>query len=84
MMTREQAVKFLRDRPYEFGHMVGFRKLTPLHNGWIREMVTGKDDATLQAHRGSYKTTCVSISLAIIMVLLPNRTILFMRKTDSD
>ena len=83
-MTREQAVKFLRDRPYEFGHMVGFRKLTPLHNGWIREMVTGKDDATLQAHRGSYKTTCVSISLAIIMVLLPNRTILFMRKTDSD
>ena len=47
-------------------------------------MITGKTDKTLQAHRGSYKTTCVSLSLAILMILLPNKRILFMRKTDSD
>ena len=47
-------------------------------------MVRGREDKTLQAHRGSYKTTCVSIALAEIIVLLPNLKTLFMRKTDAD
>lgn len=65
--------------------MVGFTKLRDdLHNEWIRSMVVGKDDETLQAHRNSFKTTCVAIALAIIMVLFPNDRILFLRKTDSD
>lgn len=83
-MNREQAVKFLLDTPYKFGHLVGFTKLTELHNKWILDMIRCKDDKTLQAHRGSYKTTCVSIALALIMVLLPNKKTLFLRKTDSD
>lgn len=33
---------------------------------------------------GSYKTTCVSIALALIMILLPNKRTMFLRKTDSD
>lgn len=64
--------------------MLGFTKLTELHNDWIIDMVCGKEDKTLQAHRGSYKTTCVSIALAIIIVLLPNQRTMFMRKTDTD
>lgn len=32
----------------------------------------------------TYKTTCVSISLALIMILFPNLRTLFMRKTDDD
>lgn len=47
-------------------------------------MVFGKEDKTLQAHRNSYKTTCVSIALADIIVLMPYLTTLFMRKTDLD
>ena len=47
-------------------------------------MIRGKEDKTLQAHRGSYKTTCVSIALSLIVVLLPNCKTLFMRKTDND
>ena len=47
-------------------------------------MVLGKDDKTLQAHRGSYKTTCVSIALAILIILFPNKRLAFMRKTDND
>ena len=47
-------------------------------------MVRGTDDKTLQAHRGSYKTTCVSIALSLIIVLLPSLKTLFMRKTDND
>ena len=83
-MTREQAVNFLLDHPVSFAHSLGFTKLTDLHNEWIQEMVMGKEDRTLQAHRGSYKTTCVSVALAIIFILLPNVRIFFMRKTDTD
>ncbi len=84
MLSRKDAVAFLLDKPYKLGHMLGFDKLTPLHNRWIVDMVRGKEDKTLQAHRGSFKTTCVSIALALIIVLLPNVRTLFMRKTDTD
>lgn len=47
-------------------------------------MLKGKEDKTLQAHRGSYKTTCVSIALTLIIILLPKLRTLFIRKTDDD
>ncbi len=83
-MTRQQAVKLLRINPRAFGVLLGFTKLSDIHNEWIKKMAFGKEDATLQGHRNSYKTTCLSIALAIIMILFPNRRILFMRKTDDD
>lgn len=84
MMDRATAIERLRDNPYKLGHALGFTKLTTLHNGWIKDMVVGKGDTTLQAHRGSYKTTCVSIALVIIIICFPNDKTLFLRKTDSD
>lgn len=83
-MTREQAIKILRDKPVKFAKLLGFTKLTDLHNEWIIDMVRGKEDETLMSHRASYKTTCVSVALAIIIILLPNKRTLFLRKTDSD
>lgn len=83
-MTRQQAVDFLLTNPYKLGHLLGFTRLTELHNVWLKEMIRGNEDKTLQAHRGSYKTTCVSIAIALIVVLLPNCKTLFMRKTDND
>lgn len=83
-MTRIQAAELLIHNPIAFGHAVGFDKLGALHNAWIQDMVRGSEDKTLQAHRGSYKTTCVSIALTEIIVLLPNLKTLFMRKTDAD
>ena len=84
MLTKLQAVEFLRDKPYQFGHLLGFNKLTEMHNNWIRQMAFGREDHTLQGHRASYKTTSLSIALALIMILLPNKRTLFMRKTDDD
>jgi predicted phage terminase large subunit-like protein len=84
LITRKQAVRILKEIPYKFGHSVGFTLLTELHNKWIKEMVFGKGDSTLQAHRGSYKTTCVSIAFALIIILYPNDKTLFMRKTDNN
>ena len=83
-MNRKDAVEFLRDRPVDYAHRLGFTKLTDLHNEWIKDMVCGVGDKTLQGARGTYKTTCVSFALAIIMMLLPNTRTLFMRKTVDD
>ncbi len=83
-MTREEAVRFLITQPYRLGHLLGFDKLTELHNRWIVDMVRGTQDATLQSHRGSYKTTCVSLALALLIILRPGCRTLFMRKTDGD
>lgn len=84
MLTREQALNILLKNPYKFGHLLGFTKLTPLHNEWIRKMISHPEDITLQAHRGSYKTTCVSIALSIIVIVKPTKKTMFMRKTDGD
>ena len=83
-MTREAAIAILLNEPVKIGYAVGFNKLSALHNRWIIDMIRGTHDKTLQAHRGSYKTTCVSIALACIFVLLPNKKTLFLRKTDAD
>ena len=83
-MTREAAIALLLNEPVKIGYAVGFDKLTAMHNRWIIDMIRGTQDKTLQAHRGSYKTTCVSIALACIFVLLPNKKTLFLRKTDAD
>jgi len=83
-MTRQQAIEFLTTRPADYAKMLGFTKLGSLHNDWIVDMVRGKEDKTLQASRGTYKTTCVSIALALIAILLPNKRTLFMRKTEGD
>ena len=84
MMTRQQAIEFLKYNPVKFAKMLGFTKLSSLHNKWIVDMVRGKDDKTLQSSRGTYKTTCVSVALALIIILLPNKRTMFMRKTDGD
>lgn len=83
-MTRQQAINLLKNTPIKFACMLGFDKLTELHNSWIKEMLCGKKDYTLMSHRASYKTTCVSFALAITIILLPKMRTLFIRKTDVD
>lgn len=83
-MTRKQALDFLLNNPAKWARMLGFTKLRSLHNDWIVDMVRGKEDETLQASRGTYKTTCVSLALSLIIMLLPNYRTMFMRKTDND
>ena len=81
---REVSVYSIMKAPEEIGQMVGFNDLTPLHGEWISEMVLGTEDYTLQAHRGSYKSSCLAVSIALIMVMYPKRNIIFLRKTDND
>ena len=85
MNSRKQAVlDLLWNEPYKIGHWVGFKDLTTLHNEWLRSFLYAEDDQTLLAHRGSYKTTDLSLFLAIHAVIKPNENVMFFRKTDDD
>ena len=84
MGKREDYRDLIFKRPYMIGYWLGFKDLTLLNNQWIRSFLFEKEDQTLLAHRGSYKTTCLSIAIALMMILFPNKTILFFRKTDTD
>ena len=77
-------VRTAMDHPERIGRAAGFRDLTKLHGEWIREMVFGTADYTLQAHRGSYKSSCLAVAIALILVLKPDRNIIFLRKADND
>jgi len=83
-VLNKAVVKELIQHPEGLGWKVGFEDLTPMHGEWIREIVMGNGDYTLQAHRGSYKSSCLAVAIAIIMILYPKRNIIFLRKTDDD
>ena len=85
MNSRKQAVlDLLWNEPYKIGHWVGFKDLTTLHNEWLRSFLYATDNQTLLAHRGSYKTTDLSLFLALHSVIRPNENVMFFRKTDDD
>ena len=63
---------------------MGFEDLTDIHNEWLKLMIFERVDRTLLAHRGSFKTTCLSIAICLIMIIFPNWNIIFIRKTDTD
>lgn len=81
---KEQALSLLWNEPYKIGHWIGFKDLTELHNEWLRSFLYADSDQTLLAHRGSYKTTDLSLFLAIHCVIRPNENVMFFRKTDDD
>lgn len=84
MISKSDILDLLWERPVEIGHWVGFKDLTDLHNKWLRDFLYNTDDQTLQGHRGSYKTTTLSLFFAIHTIVKPNETVLFFRKTGAD
>nr|DAT27029.1 MAG TPA: Terminase large subunit [Bacteriophage sp.] len=82
--SKKAVLDLLWNEPYKIGHWVGFTDLTTLHNEWLRSFLYAENDQTLLAHRGSYKTTDLSLFLAIHTVTRPNENVMFFRKTDDD
>lgn len=73
------------ERPAQYAQMVGYSGMRDdLHGEWIKKMVLSQQDMTLQAHRGSYKTTCLAVALSILLQLNGHMNIMFLRKTDTD
>ena len=84
LCVEDENIRELLQHPEKIGHEVGFGDLTALHGEWIREMVFGTGDYTLQAHRGSYKSSCLAVAISLLMVLDSTRNVIFLRKTDND
>lgn len=84
-MTPQQQAQALIADPVRLGAALGYDGFRyGLHDRWIRRMVSGTEDMTLQAHRGSYKTTCLCVAIALMMIRYRDKNIIFLRKTDSD
>ena len=83
-MTPAEQARALITQPEALGRALGYKDLRALHGGWIRQMLKADGDITLQAHRGSYKTTCLCIAIALLMVKERSKNIIFLRKTDGD
>lgn len=83
---RRRNSLYLMGHPAELGRRLGYPDLRDdLHGAWMRDMLRyPAEDMTLQAHRGSYKTTCLCIVIALLMVRYRDATIMFLRKTDAD
>lgn len=82
--AKKQMLDLIWTEPYKIGHWVGFKDLTYIHNEWLHDFLFAKEDQTLQGHRGSFKTTTLSLFFAIHAVIFPNETVLFFRKTGGD
>lgn len=82
--SKSQILDLLWYDPIEIGKWVGFKDLTDLHNEWLRGFLYGTEDQTVQGHRGSYKTTTLSLFFALHIIIKPNETVLFFRKTGGD
>ena len=84
-IERKEIIDLIKQKPYTFAKSVGFKDVKEYpHNEWMKQIIFGKGDYTLMAHRGSFKSSCLSVCIAIIMVLYPDINIIFLRKTDSD
>lgn len=83
-MTPQAIAVWFIAHPEELGKALGFTDFRAIHGKWIRRMLTSDDDMTLQAHRGSYKTTCLCVVIALLMLKEREKNIIFLRKTDSD
>ena len=84
-MHRRTAIELLLTRPALAARWCGLDRLTDgLHGVWLRDMIAGRDDMTLLAHRGSYKTTCLAFAMTAMLLLYPTKNIIFLRKTDED
>lgn len=81
---RETLLNLIADSPVTIGHWEGYDLLGDLHNEWLREFLFSTSDVSIQAHRGSYKTTALGIFFALHVLTAPDELLLYARKTDGD
>lgn len=81
----EYTIRLIKEKPYIIAKDVGFADVKEFpHNEWMKNILTGAGDYTLLAHRGSYKSSVLSVCIALLMVVYPKLNIIFLRKADND
>lgn len=83
--VNQEILNKIKENPSKVANAVGFKDVRPYpHNEWMHEIIFGQEDYTLMSHRGSYKSSCLSVCIALIMVMMPWLNIIFLRKADND
>ena len=81
----EQVIDIVKHYPYLVAQDVGFSDVRKNpHNSWMKHIICDDDDYTLLAHRGSYKSSVLSVCIALLMLVYPTKNIIFLRKADND
>ncbi len=80
-----EHVKIIRENPHILGHLCGKTLLTPLHSEWMHYLLDAPEERVLMAHRGSYKTTCISeVGTIWYLMFHPNARVAIIRKSYTD
>jgi hypothetical protein len=77
----------IREYPHILGHLAGYKDLTILHSNWVRYVweYDGEKLRSMMAHRGSFKTSGVTVVGAVWRLLFhPDQTIMILRKTHAE
>ena len=83
--SQQETALWLLQHPAEYGRRLGYTLLTDrLHDPWMHKIIWGEGDMTLQAHRGSYKTSSLEVAIVELLLTQRSRNIIFLRKTDND
>jgi len=82
-ITKDYLIQ-IREKPHKLGLLVGKSKLTDQHSIWMHH-IWNNLHTSLQAHRGSYKTTAiVIIGCPAWLLFNPNYRIAIIRKNFTD
>ena len=85
--SKEELVHLLTREAHIVGRMLGngYDLLEPIHSEWIYEWIINPKNLSViihQAHRNSYKSTCLRLAISILMILQPTLTIILIRKSE--
>ncbi len=82
-MGWQSALNEWIEEPHKLGHLLGFTKLSKVHDDWISLFlrVPQGGETVLQAHRNAYKTTAGLVAMTLLYMLYPNIRVLIVRKT---
>jgi hypothetical protein len=74
-------IKMIYEHPHLLGHLCGKTLLTELHSTWMKYCLYSKEKRGLMAHRGSYKSTCITeVGTILCLMRDPEETIMIVRK----
>jgi len=78
-------IKAILQQPHLLGFIGGYKDLTPLHSEWVHYIWNAKKGVSLMAHRGSFKSSGVTVTGAVWRLLFnPEEQIMIVRKTHAE
>ena len=80
-----EHLRIIWENPHILGWMAGYKDLTEVHSEWVKYIWYSGANNSLWAHRGSYKTSGVTVIGAVHnMLFYPDRTRMIVRKSHTE